>query len=106
MALIERVTRETNIRLELQRGSGQSTITTGIPFLDHMMVTLARYASLDTTLGATGDLKHHTIEDVAIAFGTALAQVTPATAARYGNRVIPMDDALVQVAVDLGGRPF
>jgi len=55
---------------------------------------------------AEGDLKHHLIEDVAIAFGTALAAIVPATAARYGDRVIPMDDALVHVSVDVGGRPY
>lgn len=106
MALIERVTRETNIWLELQPGNGKSEVTTGVPFLDHMLITFARYSGLDMTLRAAGDLKHHTIEDVAIALGTGIANVIPATAARYGNRVIPMDDAVVQVCVDLGGRPF
>jgi len=106
MSLVERVTRETNIRLELERGTGTAVVETGIPFLDHMMITFARYASLDLTLRATGDLKHHTIEDVAIALGTAFAQIIPATATRYGERTIPMDEALVQACVDIGGRPF
>lgn len=106
MALIERMTRETNIRLELQPGTGQTEITTGISFLDHMLVTFARYSNLDITLGATGDLRHHTIEDVAIALGMGIKQIVPATAARYSSRVIPMDDAVVQVCVDLGGRPY
>jgi imidazoleglycerol-phosphate dehydratase len=75
-------------------------------FLDHMMNTLARYSRLDLSLQATGDLKHHLIEDVGIAFGAAVAKITPATCARYGHRVIPMDDALVEAALDLGGRPF
>jgi len=61
---------------------------------------------LDLSLEATGDLKHHLIEDVGIAFGAALADLTPPTCARYGHRVVPMDDALVEVAVDLGGRPY
>jgi imidazoleglycerol-phosphate dehydratase len=106
MSLVERVTRETNIRLELERGTGKAVVDTGIPFLDHMMITFARYASLDLTLRATGDLKHHTIEDVAIVLGTAFAQIVPPTAARYGERTIPMDEALVQACIDIGGRPF
>ena len=106
MSVIERETSETRIRLEIIRGEGRATVSTGLRFLDHMMVTLARYSRLDLSLEATGDLKHHLIEDVGIAFGAALAGETPATCARYGHRVIPMDDALVEAAVDLGGRPF
>jgi imidazoleglycerol-phosphate dehydratase len=106
MSIIERVTKETSIRLEVERGTGLSDISTGIPFLDHMMVTFARYSGLDIKLQATGDLKHHTIEDVAIAMGNAVAQVFPATAARYGDRTLPMDEALVQASVDMGGRPY
>lgn len=105
-SVLERVTRETRIRLELQRGEGKSDIETGVPFLDHMMVTFARYAGLDIVLRATGDLRHHTIEDVAIAVGTAVAEIIGASAARYGDRTIPMDEALVQACVDMGGRPF
>lgn len=106
MSVVERITRETNIRLQVETGSGQSEISTGIPFLDHMMVTFARYSGLDISLQATGDLKHHTIEDVAIAMGSAIAELFPATAARYGDRTIPMDEALVQACIDMGGRPF
>jgi imidazoleglycerol-phosphate dehydratase len=106
VSIIERQTSETRIRLEIVKGEGRSTVSTGLRFLDHMMVTLARYSRLDLSLDATGDLKHHLIEDVGIAFGTALADLTPSTCARYGHRVIPMDDALVDAAVDLGGRPF
>lgn len=105
-SVVERNTRETSIHLTVARGSGTSEIATGIPFLDHMMVTFARYASLDVTLRATGDLRHHLIEDVGIAMGRAVQEVTPASAARYGERTIPMDEALVQACVDLGGRPF
>ena len=79
---------------------------TGIPFLDHMLVTFARYAGLDVSVHARGDLAHHTIEDVAIAVGAALVAHLPATAARYGDRTVPMDDALVHCALDLGGRPY
>ena len=106
MSVVERQTSETRVRLEIVHGEGRATVSTGLRFLDHMMTTLARYSRLDITLEATGDLKHHLIEDVGIAFGAAIADFTPATCARYGYRVVPMDDALVEVAVDLGGRPF
>lgn len=106
MSVVVRETRETKIRLQVEIGTGKSEISTGVPFLDHMMVTFARYSGLDITLAATGDLKHHTIEDVAIAMGAAVAEVLPATAARYGDRVVPMDESLVQACIDVGGRPY
>ena len=106
MTVVERETSETRIRLEVNRGEGRATISTGMRFLDHMMNTLARYSRLDMSLEATGDLKHHLIEDVGIAVGAAIAKIRPATCARYGHRVIPMDDALVEATLDLGGRPF
>jgi len=106
MTVIVRETKETTIRCELAAGSGVATVSTGQPFLDHMLVTFARYSALDLTLQATGDLPHHLIEDVAICVGAALAALLPATAARYGDRTIPMDDALVHCALDLGGRPY
>ncbi len=95
----------------LRHGNGEggevaSSIDTGIPFLDHMLVTLGRYSGLTLTVHARGDLRHHTIEDVAIVVGTAIARALPSTAARYGDRTIPMDDALVHAALDLGGRPY
>lgn len=104
--VIERATRETRIRLELQRGEGKSDVATGIPFLDHMMVTFARYSGLDVNLRADGDLKHHTIEDVAIAMGAAVADIISTSATRYGDCTIPMDEALVQACIDMGGRPY
>jgi imidazoleglycerol-phosphate dehydratase len=104
--VVERTTRETTIHLEIARGSGLATTDTTQPFLDHMLITLARYAGLDLTIDARGDLRHHLIEDVAIAIGTALAGLATPTVARYGNRTIPMDDALVQVVLDIGGRPY
>jgi imidazoleglycerol-phosphate dehydratase len=106
MTTIVRETRETQIRIDLTKGTGAATVDTGVPFLDHMLVTLARYGGFDLTVKARGDLRHHLIEDVGIAFGAALADFAPATAARYGDRTIPMDDALVHVSVDIGGRPW
>jgi len=71
-----------------------------------MLVTFARYAGLGLEVCASGDLRHHLIEDVAIALGAALFAELPPNAARYGDRTIPMDDALVHCALDLGGRPY
>ena len=105
-ATVKRATRETRIQLEMQRGEGKGDIITGVPFLDHMMVAFARYSGLDVTLRAEGDLRHHTIEDVAIAMGAAVADLISPSAARYGDRTIPMDDALVHACIDMGGRPF
>ncbi len=104
MSTITRETRETQIRVTLVRGTGAATVQTGEPFLDHMLVTLARYAGLDLVVEARGDLRHHLIEDVAIAVGAAVAAELPATAARFGDRTLPMDEALVQAALDAGGR--
>lgn len=106
MSLIVRETSETRVRLEITQGTGRAAVSTGLRFLDHMLVTLARYSRIDLSLEASGDLKHHLIEDVGIAFGAALSDLTPSTCVRYGHRVVPMDDALVEVAVDLGGRPY
>lgn len=106
MTVIVRETKETTIRCELTPGRGEATVATGQPFLDHMLVTFARYAGLDLHVQARGDLPHHLIEDVAICVGAAVSAVLPATAARYGDRTIPMDDALVHCALDLGGRPY
>lgn len=106
MTVVVRETKETTIRCELTRGAGRAEIATGQPFLDHMLVAFARYSGLDLTISATGDLPHHLIEDVAICVGAAVAALLPATAARYGDRTIPMDEALVHCAIDLGGRPY
>jgi imidazoleglycerol-phosphate dehydratase len=106
MSTITRETRETTIRLELTRGSGAADVQTGIPFLDHMLVTLARYAGLGLHVRGRGDLRHHVVEDVAICVGMAVADLVPQNAARYGDRTVPMDDALVHCALDVGGRPY
>jgi len=106
MTVVVRETRETRVRTELQPGSGAAAVATGDKFLDHMLGTLARYSGLDLSVEARGDLRHHLVEDVAIATGQALRAMVPAHAARYGHAVIPMDDALVEVALDVGGRPY
>ena len=105
MSVIKRETRETTIRVEVTP-SGPSRIDTTIPFLDHMMTTLARYSGLGIDISATGDLRHHIIEDVAIAVGLAVREEFSGAIARFGSAVIPMDDAVVECALDLGGRPF
>jgi imidazoleglycerol-phosphate dehydratase len=106
MTVVERRTKETQIRVEITNASVPGTISTTVPFLDHMLATLARYAGLGIAIQAAGDLRHHIIEDTAIAIGAAVAAHLPDSIARYGDRTIPMDDALVHCALDLGGRPF
>lgn len=106
MTRLTRETKETSIRLEIHARGGDIHVDTGDRFLTHMVETLARYAGLGLKLEATGDLRHHLIEDVGICLGTALKEETPATAARYGSALVPMDEALVQAAVDVGGRPY
>jgi imidazoleglycerol-phosphate dehydratase len=106
--VITRETRETRVRVEIETSSATaaSEIETSVPFLDHMLFTLARYAGLKLRVQAQGDLRHHVVEDVAICVGAALAAHVAPTAARYGDRTIPMDDALVHCALDIGGRPY
>lgn len=106
MSKLKRETRETRIVCDLRRGSGVAEVEVADRFLAHMVETLARYASLDVTLEATGDLRHHLVEDVAIVLGQALRDEVPEKAARYGWAVVPMDEALAEAAVDLGGRPW
>lgn len=106
MTRIERRTSETAVTVAMSVGTGTAKISTGVPFLDHMMTALARYSGIDMEISAAGDLKHHTIEDVAIAFGESFARTLPAKCARYGMSTVPMDEALVQVSIDAGGRPY
>ena len=106
MSEVVRTTRETSVRVEIVKDAGATKISTTIPFLDHMMVTFARYAGFGLRVTATGDLPHHISEDVAIAIGAAVAAYLPSSAARYGDRTIPMDDALVHCCIDTGGRPY
>ncbi len=105
-AIWERRTSETTVRVEAKVGTGRADVQTTVPFLDHMMTVLARYSGIDLTIRAEGDLRHHIIEDVALTVGPAIADAIPATAARYGERTVPMDEALVQAVIDVGGRPY
>ncbi len=106
MSTVTRKTRETDVRVTLQRGTGRCEVSTGQPFLDHMIITLARHSGLDLEVKAVGDLKHHTIEDVAITLGEALAVLIREPIARYAHHVVAMDDALVAATLDAGGRTF
>ncbi len=106
MSTLKRETRETRIAAAVRRGTGEAHVDVDDRFLAHMVETLARYAGLDVRLSATGDLRHHLIEDVAITLGLALADEVPQRARRYGWAVVPMDEALVEAAIDVGGRPF
>lgn len=104
--VVERKTKETTIRVEAAIGRGRAQVDTTVPFLDHMMTALAKYSGVDLTITARGDLRHHIVEDVALTVGQAYSALVPAGAARYGERTVPMDDALVQAVLDVGGRPF
>ena len=106
MSTLKRETRETTVRLRLALEPGESRVATGEPFLDHMLITLARYAGIVLEIDAAGDLRHHLVEDVAITLGMALRRELPAACRRYGHAVVPMDDALVEVALDAGGRAY
>ena len=108
-AVLERRTRETDINLSLQiDGEGVADIETEEFFLEHMLTTLAKYSSMDLHLSAEGDHPHHLIEDVAITLGRALRQALDkgGDVERIAHAVVPMDDALVLVAVDLIDRPY
>ncbi len=112
IADLTRTTSETAITLRLDLdGSGRARVGTGIGFLDHMLIALARHALFDLDVDAKGDLHiddHHTTEDVGIVLGRALAEALgdKRGVRRYGHAVVPMDEALVDAAVDLSGRPF
>lgn len=106
MTRLKRDTKETSISLSVNLAGGQIAVSTGDAFLNHMVETLARYAGLGMEVEARGDLRHHLVEDVGIALGLALRKEIPDTAARYGWAMVPMDEALAQVAVDVGGRPY
>lgn len=106
MSKLKRETHETQIVCDVRPGTGQADVNIADRFLTHMIETLARYAGIDVAIDATGDMRHHLVEDVAIVLGRALRDEVPDQATRYGSAVVPMDEALVQAAVDVGGRPY
>lgn len=111
-ARIERATSESSIVVELDLdGTGTSSITTGVPFYDHMLTTLSRHSLIDLTVQATGDIDvdvHHTVEDTAICFGEALREALgdKAGIARFASAYVPLDEALARAVVDISGRPY
>jgi imidazoleglycerol-phosphate dehydratase len=111
-AAVERTTNETAVQLELVLdGSGKSRIQTSLPFLDHMLTLLAKHGFFDLTIQAKGDTEiddHHTVEDVGIVLGDALKQALAGREGirRFGWALVPLDESLAQVTVDLSGRPF
>ena len=109
-AHVERRTAETDIRLELELDGGEASIDTGVGFLDHMLAHVAKHGRLGLRVAARGDTHvddHHTVEDVGLALGEALASACGDKAGieRYGSASVPMDEALARVAIDLSGRP-
>ncbi|MCR3922249.1 MAG: imidazoleglycerol-phosphate dehydratase HisB [Firmicutes bacterium] len=108
----KRTTKETDIALTLQLdGSGQIDIDCGVPFLEHMLTLFARHGFFDLTIKATGDLPvdaHHLVEDVGLVLGEAVSEALGDKVGikRYGSIILPMDEALVAVAIDCSGRPY
>jgi imidazoleglycerol-phosphate dehydratase len=111
-AAIERVTKETRIKLSLQvDGKGDAKICTSVPFLDHMLNLFARHGLFDLDVEASGDIDidfHHTVEDIGIVLGDAFRQALGDKKGirRYGQATVPMDETLASVAIDISGRPY
>jgi imidazoleglycerol-phosphate dehydratase len=112
IASVARVTKETEVAISVNLdGSGQYEVATGIGFLDHMLEQLSRHSLIDMTIKTEGDLHidgHHTTEDTGIALGEAVAKAlgNRAGITRYGDALIPMDETLTRVALDISGRPY
>jgi imidazoleglycerol-phosphate dehydratase len=111
-ASIHRKTKETEIRLELDLdGAGVTEIKTGIPFMDHMLTLMAAHGFMDVKVTATGDTEiddHHTVEDLGICLGKAIHEALGKRQGirRYGHAIVPMDEALARIALDISNRPF
>jgi len=111
-ASVERRTRETQVAVELALdGEGRAEVSTGVPFLDHMLESFARHGFFDLKLAAQGDLhidEHHTVEDVGIVLGRAFRQALGDRSGikRFGNAIVPLDEALCEAVVDISGRVF
>lgn len=111
-ARVSRATKETQVEVELDLdGTGSTDISTGVPFFDHMLGQLGKHGCIDLRVSAKGDTQidaHHTVEDAAITLGQALREALgdKAGICRFGDALIPLDETLVRVAVDLAGRPY
>jgi imidazoleglycerol-phosphate dehydratase len=111
-AHVQRATSESSIDLEINLdGTGSSDIYTSVPFYNHMLTAFSKHSLIDLRVKATGDTDidvHHTVEDIGIALGTAIKQALgdKAGISRYGDALVPLDEALAQAVVDLSGRPF
>lgn len=111
-ASIRRETSESTVAVELNLdGTGASSISTGVPFFDHMLTAFAKHSLTDLTVSATGDIHidaHHTVEDTAIVIGQAIREAlgNKSGISRYGDALVPLDEALAQAVVDISGRPF
>ena len=109
---VERVTAESSVLVEIALdGTGRTDVSTGVPFYDHMLAQLGKHGGFDLTVRTKGDLEidaHHTVEDTAIALGQAFGQALGDKSGirRFGDALVPLDEALVQAAVDLSGRPY
>jgi imidazoleglycerol-phosphate dehydratase len=111
-ARVQRTTKESDVLVELEiDGTGVTEVETGVPFFDHMLAQIGKHGGFDLTVRTKGDLEvdaHHTVEDTSLALGQALREALGDKAGirRYGDALVPLDEALVQVAVDLSGRPY
>ena len=112
VARVERKTKESNVLVEIELdGTGTSSVETGVPFFDHMLAQLAKHGGFDLTVKTDGDLEvdaHHTVEDTSLALGQAMNEALGDRSGlrRYGDALVPLDECLVQSAVDLSGRPY
>ena len=111
-ARIERSTKESKVVVAIDLdGTGETDVSTGVPFFDHMLGQLGKHSGIDLTVQASGDVEvdsHHVVEDVAIVLGQALREALgdKAGITRFGSSLVPLDETLVQVAVDVSGRPY
>jgi imidazoleglycerol-phosphate dehydratase len=112
LAHVQRTTSESSIELSINLdGTGVSDIHTSVPFYDHMLTAFSKHSLIDLTVRATGDTEidvHHTVEDIGIALGTAIKQALgdKSGISRYGDALVPLDEALVRAVVDISGRPY
>jgi imidazoleglycerol-phosphate dehydratase len=109
--VVERKTTETEVRVEIDLDGGEVAVSTGVPFFDHMLDQLGRHSNIGLRVETSGDLEvdaHHTVEDTGIALGEGLARAAGDKAGirRYGDALVPMEESLAQVALDLSGRPL